>query len=135
MGINKFVFLTKTGFDYLYRNNKLSGKVIVIEGGEIQSKQELFNVISERLELPEIISSWSIFDDYLRSYSFFNDVDTINLVFLNFNDMLYSDRATKLDLVESFTECILPFWESEVVYTVVDGQTRKFDVYAINGEY
>lgn len=135
MIINKFVFLSKHGYDNLEKSFLADNQYIIeIDGREVQSRDAFFRRISEKFFLPEIISSWSIFDDYMRSFLLLQSIDSVILIFWNFDCMLYNDKISKINLIESFTECILPFWEFEVLNTVVGGKQKSFQVYAITEE-
>lgn len=50
----------------------------------------------------------------------------------NYTDFLGDDNNVKDIFEEILRDCILPFWEKEVLTTVVEGETKGFNVYLID---
>lgn len=46
--------------------------------------------------------------------------------------MFLKNKALKKSFIQCMGECILPFWEEEVLFTVVGGEMKEFTVYLID---
>ena len=57
--------------------------------------------------------------------------DSIILIVANANVFLKEDLQLKNTIIKDFQEYLLPFWDSEVVDTVVGGKKRNFSVYFV----
>lgn len=130
MGNNIFVISSE---EYL-RNTvitELSNCFVVnLEGKKIVNKNNLFSVLKKEYDLPDV-NGWDSLVDWLTDLSWI-DVSNFCLNIHNYSDFLKEEQATKDIFLEVFKEDILPFWEKEVLTTVVNGRIKGFFVYLLD---
>ena len=108
--------------------------VAEINGEEIQSWTDYWNAVSSSFSFPVLPSYLK--PDYHTYYDLMTDLswvkeDSIILIVANANVFLKEDLQLKNTIIKDFQEYLLPFWDSEVVDTVVGGKKRNFSVYFV----
>ena len=130
---NKVTFVNKNQFKELAEANKESLK-ISIDGKKIRSWSDYWSVISEAFSFPELPSYMK--PDYHSYYDLMTDLSWIKsksivLIVKNSNKFLDEDLKLRNIIIKDFNDNLLPFWEKEVLKTVVGGETRSFCVYFV----
>ena len=108
--------------------------VAEINGEEIQSWADYWNAVSSSFSFPVLPSYLK--SDYHTYYDLMTDLswikeDSIILIVANANDFLKDDLQLKTSIIKDFQEYLLPFWDNEIVDTVVGGKKRNFTVYFV----
>lgn len=104
--------------------------VVNIQGKDIQTKDELFNKLKQEYSLPDT-NGWDAVSDWLTDLSWIK-ANNCQLNIFDYKDFLAREYKTKEIFLEVFSEDILPFWEKEVLETVVGGETKGFVIYCID---
>ena len=131
---NKVAFVNKNQFKELSASNEASLKII-IDGKEIHSWSDYWNVISEAFSFPELPSYMK--PDYHSYYDLMTDLSWIKsknivLIIKNSDKFLADDLKLRNIIIKDFKDNLLPFWEEEVLKTVVEGEARSFCVYFVD---
>ena len=130
---NKVTFVNKNQFKELSEANEESLK-ISIDGKKIHSWSDYWSVISEAFSFPKLPSYMK--PDYHSYYDLMTDLSWIKsksivLIVKNSNKFLDEDLKLRNIIIKDFNDNLLPFWEKEVLKTVVGGETRSFCVYFV----
>lgn len=108
--------------------------VAILDGNAIQSWAAYWSAIAAAFSFPPLPSYMQ--PDYHSYYDLMTDLhwipeEQIVLIIRNAACFLQKDPQTKAMLIEDFERYLLPFWESEVEQTVVDGKKRSFQVWLV----
>lgn len=108
-----------------------------IDGSLIQSWNAYWEAMSAAFRFPELPSNWE--RDYHSYYDLMTDLswlstDEIHLFIDDCDRFLREEPKLKEDIILDFQKYLLPFWESEVEQTVVDGKKKLFNVYLVSSE-
>ncbi len=104
---------------------------VEIDGEQVNSKEMFFEIMSDKFKLPSAGSGWDSFIDWMNDLSWISE-ECICLVINKYSEFLKDDLVTKVIFEEVFQEDILPFWDKEVLKTVVDGKIRPFNLYLVS---
>ena len=132
--INKVCEVNELEFTSTISNFMINNKpyIVEIEGNEIQSWYDYILKIQESFKLPSsCIDSVDRYLDWMRDLSWL-DAQGYVLVIRNFKSFLQKELILKKQIVEDFTDIILPFWQEEVEKVVVGGMAKDFKVYLIS---
>lgn len=108
--------------------------LVEIDGGEIPNVSSFFEKVEELYNFHTLNGTWgknwSAFDDLMTDLDWL-DYDK-HIIAIHSYDLLFSDEpeARKI-LMKYLKDSILPFWEEDVLSTVVDGKRKEFTVYLI----
>lgn len=108
--------------------------LVEIDGGEIPNVSIFFEKVEELYNFHTLNGTWgknwSAFDDLMTDLDWL-DYDK-HIIAIHSYDLLFSDEpeARKI-LMKYLKDSILPFWEEDVLSTVVDGKRKEFTVYLI----
>lgn len=108
--------------------------LVGINGGEIPNVSSFFEKVEELYNFHTLNGTWgknwSAFDDLMTDLDWL-DYDK-HIIAIHSYDLLFSDEpeARKI-LMKYLKDSILPFWEEDVLSTVVDGKRKEFTVYLI----
>lgn len=108
--------------------------LVEIDGGEIPNVSSFFEKVEELYNFHTLNGTWgknwSAFDDLMTDLDWL-DYDK-HIIAIHSYDLLFSDEpeARKI-LMKYLKDSILPFWEEDVLSTVVDGKKKEFTVYLI----
>ena len=115
---------------------KSNATVIKIDGGAIQSWQDYWKEMSRAFSFPDLQpcmnSDYHSYYDFMTDLSWLKTSDVI-LIIENADDFLRDSPSLKDDITEDFKNYLLPFWDDEVVRTVVNGERKDFSVYLVKG--
>ncbi len=101
-----------------------------INSNYIQDLQEYLTKMSEVLRFPFPSRSIDSYNDWMRDLDWLNK-DGYVLVFYNFKEFLSKDLISRKAIIEGFSNVILPFWQEEVIETVVEEEPKLFTVYLV----
>lgn len=96
----------------------------------VQDLQEYLNKMSEVFHFPFPSRSIDSYNDWMRDLDWLNK-DGYVLVFYNFKEFLCKDLISRKAIIDGFSNVILPFWQEEVIETVVEGESKLFTVYLV----
>ncbi|XZF77799.1 barstar family protein [Bacillus sp. AL-1R] len=106
--------------------------LVELNGKNIHSWEDYIEQIEREFDFPTTcIDSMDRYLDWIRDLDWI-EKDSFAIVIYNYNDFLSSELELKNKIINRFKNTILPFWEEEVVYTMVGGQVKSFNVYLVN---
>ncbi|KPG72145.1 hypothetical protein AEQ18_02390 [Enterococcus sp. RIT-PI-f] len=85
--------------------------------------------MKKKFELPDS-SGWDSYTDWMTDLSWI-DNQCFCIVIEDYANFLKNDAEAKKIVIEIFEEDILPYWQKDVMKTVVDGKPRLFNVYLV----
>ena len=107
-----------------------------IDGSNIQTLNDYMNAIIIAFQFPKDMftntNSIDAYNDWMRDLTWIDQYDGYILLIENFEQMMSSYPKEKGIILEEFEETIYPFWENEVLHTVVDGKAKGFFVFLID---
>ncbi|WP_082348579.1 barstar family protein [Enterococcus sp. RIT-PI-f] len=103
--------------------------IVNIQGNNIQTKKEFLELMKKKFELPDS-SGWDSYTDWMTDLSWI-DNQCFCIVIEDYANFLKNDAEAKKIVIEIFEEDILPYWQKDVMKTVVDGKPRLFNVYLV----
>lgn len=114
-------------------NMKLDNKMrVIIDGRKVKSKNDFLKIMEESFLFPESChGNLDIFMDYIRDLSWINH-SKIELIVKNQSDFLRDDQNLRDMIIECFQEEILPYWQKEVLETMVHGKCKEFSVFLVD---
>ncbi|MDA9471880.1 barstar family protein [Enterococcus sp. 5H] len=104
--------------------------VVNIDGEKVNNKITLFETLMTEFSLPDI-NGWDSASDWMTDLGWIK-AKNFQLNIHNFSSFLENDMESKRIFMEMLSEDVLPFWEKEVLTTVVEGETKGFDVYCLD---
>lgn len=108
-----------------------TNKVIHIDFKNIKSWKEYAEVMEKELDFPRPVDgSPNRFLDWIRDLTWYNYV-RYDIFIYHFSNLSTKNFESAYEIYREFQETILPFWEHEVVHTVVEGKPKKFNVYFV----
>lgn len=108
--------------------------LVELNGKEIQSKMQLLDVLGEKYDLHTSDGTWGrnwdALDDLMEDLDWIPQQKHI-LAIHSYSKMFAHDKKSKAIFDDSLKDW-LEFWEEEVLYCVVNGETKEFTVYLID---
>ncbi|OTN87638.1 hypothetical protein A5819_000084 [Enterococcus sp. 7E2_DIV0204] len=105
---------------------------VKIDGSKIDSWQTFKEDMIEKFKLPMgQDGNANEYLDWMRDLSWLNKTSYV-LIIYNYDEFLSGNSSEKKNIMNDFSEYILPFWESEVEQAVVDGEAKSFQLYLID---
>ncbi|MFT8311367.1 MAG: barstar family protein [Sporolactobacillus sp.] len=126
---NNILRIREKDNNLLEKMNQSDCYIVKVDGRQVQSKSELFQEMMIKFKLPDS-SGWDSFIDWMTDLSWI-DKEKLCLVIYNYSEFLKKDEGDKDIFLEVLQEDILPFWEKNVMETMVNGRVRSFNVYLI----
>ena len=111
---------------------KLNMFIVEIDGQFIQSWHEYVAAIQDAFKFPTTcFDSIDRYLDWMRDLSWLNKNGFV-LIIKNYKSFMHNNPMLKKELFNDFKMIILPFWEQEVIFTVVRGKPKNFIVYLVD---
>ena len=104
--------------------------LVEIKGEQCTNLSEYLDVMSDFLQFPIRAKGLDGYLDWMTDLTWIEKPEVI-IVIYEFKDFLENDLQIKEAIIEDFKGIILPWWESEVVNYVVEGETRKMTLYLV----
>ncbi|EOH99479.1 hypothetical protein UAW_00631 [Enterococcus haemoperoxidus ATCC BAA-382] len=105
---------------------------VKIDGSKIDSWQTFKEDMIRKFKLPMgPDGNANEYLDWMRDLSWLKKRSYV-LVICNYDEFLSENSIEKKNIMNDFSEYILPFWESEVEQVVVDGVAKSFQLYLID---
>lgn len=105
--------------------------LVEIKGEQCTTLSEYLDVMSDSLQFPIRAKGLDGYLDWMTDLTWIEKPEVI-IVIYEFKDFLENDLQIKEAIIEDFKGIILPWWESEVVNYVVEGETRKITLYLVD---
>ncbi len=102
--------------------------MVEIDGKQCTYLTDYLKEISECLHFPIKSKGLDGYNDWMRDLSWINEKQIVILI-NNYKDFLSEDAASKEAIIEDFNQLILPWWESESVHFVINGESKEMTVY------
>jgi Barstar (barnase inhibitor). len=114
-------------------NNNLF--VVELEGDKVQSWHDYISFIQSKFKFPtSCFSSMDRYLDWIRDLKWL-DKEGFVLIINDYNSFIKTNPKLKEELISDFSDTILPFWEDEIKYTVVEGKPKLFIVYLVDDDF
>lgn len=128
---NQIYHITKAELKNYLPKETGKNKVLHIDFKKIKSRKEYAEFMEKALEFPRPIEGiYARYMDWIRDLSWF-DYDRYDLFFYHFSSLASKNFEDAYEIYDEFKEIILPFWDHEVVHTVVEGKPKVFNVYIV----
>lgn len=127
---NKMLYISKDNTTILKKTLKKAGYYIVeIPGNEIHNEKEFLTFMEQSFKLPDS-AGWDSYADWMTDLDWIASRH-ICIVINDYKRFLEFDTKSKKVAMSIFKADILPFWEREVLDTMVGGKTKSFMVYMV----
>ncbi|MDH6603363.1 hypothetical protein OKW23_000492 [Bacilli bacterium PM5-9] len=133
---NNVYIITKSKIEKKFKKIKCNTFVVKIEGDKIQNERDLYCEMVEKFNLPNNVVeengiNYDVYNDWMTDLTWMNSDESILLIVNNYYKLLDSNKTSRDFFTKRLVNHILPFWEEEVVHTVVGGKRRNFNVYLV----
>lgn len=128
MNKNKLIILDR------YYIKDMSNNVfrVIVDGKNISTVEKFLTELENMFMFPRSCEgNLNRFLDWMRDLSWIEN-EEIELIVINQEEWMSSDLKIRNIIINLFVSCILPFWDEEVIYTVVGGKKKIFNVYLTN---
>lgn len=118
----------------LIKNEYLEKKniyVAALDGRCINSWQEYINEVEEIFHFPTLGDNIDGYIDWMRDLDWLGKDGYVFFIYY-FKDFLENNLKVKKDIMEVFTEAILPWWQHDVELYSVGGKKKTFNVYLVD---
>ena len=106
--------------------------LVVLDGSLYQTWDDYVNAMALAFKFPkEPHYNGNAYLDWMTDLDWLNK-EKFALMITNYNVFMKEDLELKKKIHRHFKEIILPFWEEEVIHTVVDGYPKSFNVYLVD---
>lgn len=105
--------------------------IVELDGNEIENISQFLKVISEAFNFPVYAKSLDGYLDWIRDLSWIH-TNGFLLIIQNFKTFLKNDPNTKNEIIEDFSEIILPWWNGEIEQYQVEGKAKPFHVLLVD---
>lgn len=128
---NEILRIDPTDILILEKKAKKNGCYIInIQGSNIQTKKEFLELMEKEFALPDS-AGWDSYTDWMTDLSWIEN-QCFCIIINEYTNFLKEDDEAKEMVFEIFKEDILPFWENNVMKTIVDGTPRSFNVFLVD---
>lgn len=106
--------------------------VAEIQGDEVQNLESYLREVWEKFKFPKTgYVNHDAYLDWIRDLDWINRDGYIMAIF-DFNKFLMKSPELKNEIIEDFTDVVLPWWQGEVEKYVVEGKAKTFNLYLID---
>jgi len=103
--------------------------IVEIDGAHIQSWEDFISEMQSKFKFPTpCFDSVDRYLDWMRDLAWLSK-DSYSLIITNYGLFMKNAPELKQQIISDFAEVILPFWEEEVVNTIVGGKAKIFILY------
>ncbi|MDH6603364.1 hypothetical protein OKW23_000493 [Bacilli bacterium PM5-9] len=118
------------------RNIKKEVFVVEIYSKKIENEKELYYEMMYKFDLTDdfIYKKRIIYDayiDWMTDLTWIEESKDVCLIIYDFFKLIKIGVDEVNLFIDMFVTNILPFWEEEVIHTVVEGKRRRFNVYLV----
>lgn len=126
---NKIYCTTEEEFEKKFRKKELRKKSFIVEinGSEIQTWPAFLAKMTEAFNLPYSPNA-NAYLDWMRDMDFIKEKSTC-VVIKEYSQLIKDDPKMKADVINDFSEIILPWWGGEIIGHMVGGKPQRFVVY------
>ena len=114
-----------------------------IDGNNIYNLEDYMNEIIKAFKFPDgmfkNINSFDSYLDWMTDFSWLYGKEGVDknikgyaLFIYDFDKMMMNNPKLKRDIMDCFSDTIIPFWAEEVEHVVVEGKTKIFDVFVVD---
>ena len=128
---NQIIYTTKKEFTSITFDT--TDNYFLFSGADCRCLADYLDQVYAKLSFPpiDVRKSLDSYFDWIRDLQWLSR-DEIIFVITDFDMFLVNDSVHKRIIIDLFKNEILPWWEYEVENHVVDGTTRKFNVYLVS---
>lgn len=101
----------------------------ILDGKTVQTESDILEWLGIAYQLPNW-SNWDSVQDWLEDLTWLDASDFV-LVITEVKSLLMEDPAARSVFLRLLVERILPHWERKVLYTVLCGLPKSFQLYLI----
>ncbi len=126
---NKIYVTTEEKFEKKFRKKELRKNSFIVEinGSEIQTWDAFLEKMSEAFDLPSPPNA-NAYLDYMQDMDYIKWESTC-IVIKEYSQLIKDDPHMKEIVINDFSECILPWWEGEIIGHMVGGKPQRFVLY------
>lgn len=134
---NQTIYITKGQEEQFFKEYNLKNYYFAkLDGSNIHTLNDYMNAIIIAFQFPKNMftntNSIDAYNDWMRDLTWLEQYDGYILLIENFGKMMSSYPIEKSIIMNEFEETIYPFWEEEVLHTVVDGKAKGFFVLLVD---
>lgn len=134
---NEIIFIRKEQENSFIDNYKDKGFYIAkLNGRKINTVSDYMSAIIVAFKFPNGMfkntNNFDSYNDWMRDLTWLGEYTGYILIIEYFDQMMKSCKEEKELIMEQFKKIILPFWEKDVEYVVVDGKPKVFNIFIIN---
>ncbi len=128
---NKIVYISAEKMDVIQQELQLREDVFIaeIDGKECTDMFQYLEIMSNIFNFPMKSTGWDSYNDWIRDLDWI-EKEEFAIIINDFTKI--PDLELKEHIIKNFEETVLPWWESEVLECVVEGETKKMMVYLVD---
>ena len=137
---NKIYHITKNELGSIKQqlNSQSNTWIAEIDGNKITTWKDYADEIESVFKFPTSIIEMHVnglsidgYLDWMRDLGWLRS-SGIAIVINNYRSFMSGDLQKKEIVLESFEDCVLPWWQSEVEQYQVEGKAKPFNVYLVD---
>lgn len=131
---NRVYRLTKNEFNLIKNNITSMNKawIVEIDGRLISGWKDYAYAIEKFFQFPTPCDkNYDVYLDWIRDLDWL-EANQYVLIINSFNEFMKDDITMKTEIINDFSEIILPWWQNEVEQCVVEGKAKPFTVYLVD---
>lgn len=131
---NTILFINKETLEKLKEqyHDRYTTHVVELKGEEIHNWSDYITEVQSKFEFPsDCLDSVDRYLDWIRDLSWLKK-DEYVLIINNYSMFMKNNDHLRNQIIEDFTDLILPFWEEEVKQVVVKGKAKPFMIYLVD---
>jgi len=139
---NKIYTVSKYEICEIIQNSKNNNWYVAeFHGDTIKNADDYFNAIAESFCFPDLFNKYRCMDaylDWIRDLSWLingKKYDGFTMIIYNYILFMDQDYKRKEQIIRTFADTVLPYWEEEVIFTTNNGNgtPKPFNLYLIDG--
>lgn len=106
--------------------------IVELQGTQIQSVESFLHEVWEKFKFPQTgFINYDAYLDWIRDLDWLNQDGYIMAIF-DFGKSFIKNPELKKEIIEDFSEVVLPWWQGEVEKCVVNGRSKPFNIYFVD---